>query len=77
MKDELKKELIEFLEVETGIPFEEASKFTGEKAKALFDKFIDIELQELQNDDEQVSRRCELACMWQDIISRHKIAIGQ
>ena len=70
------EKLIEFFERETGMTIQEAYDLSPEGQEAIFDKMVDIELEELKdvNDDNTpVSERCALACKWQDIMNGSKI----
>ena len=70
------EKLIEFFERETGMTIQEAYDLSPEGQEAIFDKMVDIELEELKdvNDDNTpVSERCTLACKCQDIMNGSKI----
>lgn len=70
------KKLIEFFERETGVTIEEAYNLSPEEQEAIFDKMVEIELEELRdvNDENSpISERCALACKWQDIMNGSKI----
>lgn len=70
------KKLIEFFERETGVTIEEAYNLSPEEQEAIFDKMVEIELEELRdvNDENSpISERCALACKWQDILNGSKI----
>lgn len=70
------KKLIEFFERETGVTIEEAYNLSPEEQEAIFDKMVEIELEELRDVNDEnasISERCALACKWQDIMNGSKI----
>lgn len=70
------EKLIEFFERETGMTIQEAYNLSPEGQEAIFDKMVDIELEELgdvNDENAPVSERCALACKWQDIMNGSKI----
>lgn len=70
------QKLIEFFERETGMTIQEAYNLSPEGQEAIFDKMVDIELEELGDENDEnapISERCALACKWQDIMNGSKI----
>lgn len=61
--------LREFIKKEFGIEAEEIFDYTPQQREELFDKCVDIELEELQYGLDNVTERCELACILQNILS--------
>lgn len=70
------QKLIEFFERETGMTIQEAYNLSPEGQEAIFDKMVDIELEELGDENDEnapISERCALACKWQDLMNGSKI----
>lgn len=59
--------LKQFLVDEFNLTFEEACKMSLEEKKALFDKCVEIEIDEAYKSD-PISERGLLASLWQDIM---------
>lgn len=64
----MEEKLVNFLKNEFNLTIDELLEFSPKQREELFDKCVEIELDELEYGYDDVTERCELACLLQRIL---------